>query len=62
MLLCPCPAALVPCWDGLLFWLGQFAQLLPAVLLVGLLVNDALLLLVALLRPPRRVSRAQPYS
>ena len=46
-----CPPALVPCWDGLLFWLGQLAPLLPTVLLASLLVHDAVLLLVALLRP-----------
>ena len=51
MLICACPPALVPCWDGLLFWLGQLAPLLPTVLLASLLVHDAVLLLVALLRP-----------
>ena len=39
------------CCDGLRLWLRQFAQLLPTVLLVSLLVHDAVLLLVALLRP-----------
>ena len=50
MLLCACPPALVPCWDGLRLWF-RLTPLLPTVLLASLLVHDAALVLVALLRP-----------
>ena len=50
MFLCACPPALVPCWDGLRLWF-RLTPLLPTVLLASLLVHDAALVLVALLRP-----------